>query len=227
MDLPLSRFIDHTLLKPETTQDELIPFCREAIELDVYAVCVLPTFVNTAKGFFESENSIIKVATVCGFPTGAHKTNVKIEEAKLAVSDGADEIDMVVNIGDVRSGLWAKVEKEIAAVRNASKNVLLKVIIETSVLTDEEIKIVSRICEAAEADYVKTSTGLHPSGGATEHSIKLIKTVVGDRLGIKASGGIRTLPQALKFIDAGATRLGMGSAASSEILEEYRLYQKR
>lgn len=221
MELALNKFIDHTLLKPETKQADIIPFCKEAINLDVYAVCVLPTFVADVKSIFESERSIVKVATVCGFPTGAHKTAVKIEEAALSVGDGADEIDMVVNLGDVKAGAWDAVERDIAAVRATARNIILKVIIESSVLTNDEIKTVSRICEAAGADYVKTSTGLHPTGGATLEAVKLIKQAVGDRLGIKASGGIRTLPEALSLIDAGATRLGMGAASSAEILKEY------
>lgn len=225
MEIVLNKFIDHTLLKSETTHEDIIPFCKEATELGVYAVCVLPTFVATAKGFFAAEHSIVKVATVCGFPTGAHKTAVKVKEAELSVQDGADEIDMVVNLGDVKSGNWEAVEKDIAAVRAACKNIVLKVIIESSALTDHEITTISRICEAAGADFVKTSTGLHSTGGATVHAVELIKKTVGDRLGIKASGGIRTLPQALELVEAGATRLGMGAASSAEILKEYELYK--
>ena len=145
----------------------------------------------------------------------------------MSVGDGADEIDMVVNLGDVKAGAWDAVERDIAAVRAAARNIILKVIIESSVLTNDEIKTVSRICEAAGADYVKTSTGLHPTGGATLEAVKLIKQAVGDRLGIKASGGIRTLPEALSLIDAGATRLGMGAASSAEILKEYKIYSQK
>ena len=160
----------------------------------------------------------ISVATVIGFPSGAHQPAVKAHEAEVAVDAGADELDMVVNLGLVVAGAWLAVEDDIAAVRAATPDpVLLKVILETGALTDDQIVEACRAAERAGADYVKTSTGFHPSGGATVEAVALMARVVGGRLGVKASGGIRDAATALAMVDAGATRLGC--SASRAILD--------
>ncbi|MDR1767228.1 MAG: deoxyribose-phosphate aldolase [Propionibacteriaceae bacterium] len=208
----LARMIDHTLLKPEATPADVAALVRQGAELGVYSVCVSPSMLP-----IDAEG--LKVAVVCGFPSGAHASPVKAAEAALAVERGADEIDMVVNLGLVKAGQWDDVRADIEAVRGAAPApTVLKVIIESAALDDGEIVKCCQAAEAAGADFVKTSTGFHPSGGASVHAVELMKSTVGDRLRVKASGGIRTLAQAEAMVAAGASRLGL--SASAAILAE-------
>jgi len=204
--LDVAHIVDHTVLKPETTTAEVIALCIEAQALDVYAVCVSPTFVVTAR---ENLASHIVVATVCGFPSGKHASSIKAAEARLSVEQGADEIDMVIDIGQAIAGNWVTVEQDIESVRAATASVVLKVILETAALDDEQIRQACLVAQRAGADFVKTSTGFHPSGGASVHAVQVMHETVGGLLGIKASGGIKTSDQAYALIDAGATRLGL------------------
>jgi deoxyribose-phosphate aldolase len=184
--------------------------CAEAVELRVGAVCLSPSMLplpSHAAGDFE-------VCTVIGFPSGAHRLDSKRCEAEVAVGDGADELDMVLDLGAVKSGEWTSVEAEIAAVVAVAGGALVKVIIESAALSDDEIVSCCRAAESAGADFVKTSTGFHPAGGATERAVALMRATVGDRLGVKASGGIRTTAAALAMVGAGATRLGTSASAA-------------
>jgi len=205
----LAQMIDHTLLKPEATVADVIALCAEAAELGTYSVCVSPTFVATAVA---NVSNGVKVATVCGFPSGKHESNVKAAEAKLSVQQGADEVDMVIDLGRAIMGDWDYIESDVAAVRAATMGKVLKVILETAALTDEQIAEACRRCEAAGADFVKTATGFHPAGGADVRAIKVMQETVGGRLGIKASGGIKTADFAQELIAAGATRLGLSGS---------------
>ena len=208
----LARIVDHTLLRPEATRAEVTALIAEAVDLGVLAVCVSPSRLPV-----ELPDGAARplVATVCGFPAGAHHPEVKAAEAARAVADGADEVDMVLDLGAVRSGAWADVEADVAAVRAAvAPPRVLKVIIESAVLTDAEVVAACRAAEAAGADFVKTSTGFHPAGGASEHAVRLMAATVGGRLGVKASGGIRTTSAALAMVRAGATRLGLSGTAA-------------
>lgn len=208
--------IDHTLLKPEATADDVIALCEEATELGVAAVCVSPSQLPITAGL----GPTIDVATVIGFPSGAHQPAVKAHEAEVAVDAGAGEIDMVINLALAKSGQWDALRHDIAAVRDAAPApTLLKVIIESAALTDDEIVACCQAAEAAGADYVKTSTGFHPSGGASVEAVRLMAETVGGRLGVKASGGIRDATTARAMIEAGATRLGC--SASRAILDGF------
>lgn len=201
----LAALIDHTLLKPESTRDDVEKLLREAEELGTYSVCVSPSMLPV--------ETTVKVATVCGFPSGQHAASVKAAEAADSVSKGADEVDMVINVGLARAGRYDAVREEIAAVRDAApKPTVLKVIIESAALTDEQIVAVCEAAEQAGADFVKTSTGFHPAGGASEHAVALMRRTVGDRLGVKASGGIRDRAAAEAMVAAGASRLGLSSS---------------
>ncbi len=208
----VAAIIDHTLLRPESTHADVEELVAEACELGTYSVCVSPSMapLDLPEG--------LHLACVCGFPSGAHISEVKAAEAAGAVAAGADEIDMVINLGLATEGDWAGVEADIRAVREACPKSVLKVIIESAALDDDEIVAACRASEAAGADFVKTSTGFHPAGGASVHAVKLMRATVGDRLGVKASGGIRTAEAALSMIDAGANRLGL--SASRAILGE-------
>ena len=212
----LAQMIDHTLLKPEATVADVIALCAQAAELGTYSVCVSPTFVATAVA---NASNGVKVATVCGFPSGKHETSVKAAEAKLAVQQGADEVDMVIDLGRAIMGDWDYIESDVAAVRAATMGKVLKVILETAALTAEQIAEACRRCEAAGADFVKTATGFHPAGGADVRAIKVMQETVGGRLGIKASGGIKTAEFAQELIAAGATRLGL--SVSRAILDGF------
>ncbi len=205
----LAKMIDHTLLKPEATAADVISLCEQAAELGTYSVCVSPTFVVTAVA---NVSNGIKVATVCGFPSGKHESSVKAAEAKLSAQQGADEIDMVIDLGRAIMGDWDYIQSDVAAVRAATMGKVLKVILETAALSDEQIAEACRRCEAAGADFVKTATGFHPSGGADVRAIKVMHETVGGRLGIKASGGIKTAEFAQELITAGATRLGLSGS---------------
>jgi deoxyribose-phosphate aldolase len=202
----LARLIDHTLLKPEATGADVARLCDDAVRLGVYSVCVSPSLVGVAVA--RLAGSGVLVGTVAGFPSGAHAGAVKQTEASLAVGDGADEVDMVIDLGQARAGAWEAVSEEIAAVRAAVPGVL-KVIIEAGALHEAEIVAACRACERAGADFVKTSTGFHPRGGATVQAVRLIAATVGGRLGVKASGGIASAAAALALVDAGATRIGL------------------
>lgn len=206
----LAGLIDHTLLKPEATAADVAALVREAEELGTYSICVSPSMLPV--------QTTVKVATVCGFPSGQHAPEVKAFEARDSATKGADEVDMVLNVGLARAGEYDAVEHEIRTVRDAAPSpVVLKVIIESAALEDEQIVAVCQAAERAGADFVKTSTGFHPAGGATEHAVALMRRTVGDRLGVKASGGIRTREAAEAMVAAGASRLGLSS--SRAILE--------
>ncbi|MBB2923835.1 deoxyribose-phosphate aldolase [Cellulomonas cellasea] len=204
----LAQLVDHTLLKPEATRADVEALVEEGVRLGVYSVCVSPSFLPLdARG--------LKVATVVGFPSGKHHSDVKAAEAARAVRDGADEVDMVLDVGAAKQGAFASVQADIAAVRAAAPSpTVLKVIIESAALTDDEIVAVCRAAEAAGADFVKTSTGFHPAGGASVHAVGLMAATVGGRLGIKASGGIRSTADAVAMVEAGATRLGLSGTAA-------------
>jgi deoxyribose-phosphate aldolase len=203
----IAGIIDHTLLKPEATRADVAALVAEAAELGTYSVCVSPSMlpIEVPEG--------LKVAVVCGFPSGKHTSPVKAAEAAEAVANGADEVDMVIDIGAAREQRYDDVQADIAAVRAAiPAPTVLKVIIESAVLDDEQIVGVCRAAVAAGADFVKTSTGFHPAGGATEHAVRLMRETVGPDLGVKASGGVRTLAQARAMVAAGATRLGVSGS---------------
>ncbi|WP_263120793.1 deoxyribose-phosphate aldolase [Cellulomonas sp. RIT-PI-Y] len=204
----LAQFVDHTLLKPEATRADVEALIAEGVGLGVYSICISPSFLPVdAQG--------LKVATVCGFPSGKHHSDVKAAEAARSVADGADEVDMVIDVGAAKAGEFAAVQADIAAVRAAAPApTVLKVIIESAALTDHEIVEVCRAAEAAGADFVKTSTGFHPSGGASVHAVEVMAATVGGRLGVKASGGVRTAADAIAMIEAGATRLGLSGTAA-------------
>ena len=203
----VAALVDHTLLKPEATAAEVAAVAAEAAALGVYAVCVSPSMVPNAN------TTGVRVAAVAGFPSGKHLPEMKAREAALAVASGASEIDMVIDIGAAVAGDVDAVRSEIAAVRAAIPSAVLKVIVESAALlalADEQT--LADVCRAAEdsgADFVKTSTGFHPAGGASVAAVALMADAVGGRLGVKASGGIRTAADALAMLDAGATRLGL------------------
>jgi deoxyribose-phosphate aldolase len=199
----VAAIIDHTLLTPSATAADVERLVEEAVELGVLSVCISPNQLP-----IDAPEDLV-IATVVGFPSGAHLSEVKAIEAAFAAANGADEVDMVINLGAAKAGDWDAVLLDIASVRLAAPGVLLKVIIESAALTDDEIVRACEVAEEAGADFVKTSTGFHRAGEATVEAVRLMRATVGDRLGVKASGGIRTTEQALAMIDAGATRLGM------------------
>lgn len=201
----LARLVDHTLLAPTATPADVAALAAEAAELGTYSICVSPSFLPLRLDLGEQ-----KLAVVCGFPSGKHTAEAKAAEAAEAARNGADEIDMVIDVGLLKSGDAAHTEHEIRLVREAAPApVVLKVIIESAALTDDEIVAACRAAEAAGADFVKTSTGYHPTGGASAHAVALMAETVGGRLGVKASGGIRDWDTAQAMVDAGATRLGL------------------
>ena len=207
----VAALVDHTLLKPEATAADIAALSHEAAELGVFAVCVSPSMVSTAKSL---RTGGYHIASVVGFPSGKHLSVIKAEEARLAVAAGADEIDMVIDIGSAIEGDFDAVRADIAAVFDAiPHHVIMKVIVESAVLIsicgEQRLVEVCRIAEDAGANFVKTSTGFHPSGGASVRAVELMAGAVGDLLGVKASGGIRTADQAVAMLDAGATRLGL------------------
>jgi deoxyribose-phosphate aldolase len=208
----LALVIDHTLLTPEATSTDIVALCAEADELSVGAVCVSPNWVSLAHKITN-----IPVASVVGFPSGSHLPGIKASEAAQAVSDGATEIDMVANLGWIASGEWSNVEDEVAAVRQAiGASVVLKVILETGLWSSEQIIAACKHSVLGGADYVKTSTGFHKTGGASLEAVRTMRKTVGDNIGVKASGGIRTTADALAMIEAGASRIG--ASASRAIL---------
>ncbi|KQU61082.1 2-deoxyribose-5-phosphate aldolase [Rhodococcus sp. Leaf278] len=198
----LAGMVDHTLLKPEATTADVNALIEEGRELGVLAVCVSPSMLPIrAEGML--------TAVVAGFPSGKHHSLIKGSEARLAVQQGADEVDMVIDVGAAIAGDYNAVLADIVTVREGIGNAVLKVIIESAALSDEAIVEVCRAAETAGANFVKTSTGFHPAGGASVEAVRLMAETVGGRLGVKASGGIRTTEAALAMIDAGATRLGL------------------
>jgi deoxyribose-phosphate aldolase len=202
----LAKFIDHTLLAPEATAQDIVKLCEEANEMKVAAVCISPSLLPIPSGLLSGE---IALACVTGFPSGAHTAATKAFEAARADEHGATEIDMVVNLGFVFGSMWLELGDEISKVRKSiSESAKLKVIIESAALTDEQIVASCRVAVANGANFVKTSTGFHKSGGASVHAVQLMRATVGDSIGVKASGGIRTRESALEMIDAGASRLG-------------------
>lgn len=208
----LASIIDHTLLKPEATSDQIDTLCHEALTYRFASVCVNPAWV--AQCAERLRGSRVRVCTVVGFPLGATTTAVKATETEDAVQNGAAEIDVVLNIGWLKSGLFERVKADIAeVVRTAGASVPVKVILETGLLTDEEKKTACRISREAGAAFVKTSTGFAGSG-ATVRDIRLMREAVGPRMGVKASGGIRDYDTAIAMVHAGATRIGSSSSVA-------------
>jgi deoxyribose-phosphate aldolase len=215
----IARLIDHTLLKPEASQDDVRRVCDEALKCGFASVCVNPSNVAQAAGLLRG--SKVAVCTVAGFPLGATLTKAKIYEAEKSIELGAREIDMVINVGAVKSGSDGAMEDDIRGVVEACHRggAICKVILECALLTQDEKVRASRASKNAGADFVKTSTGFGP-GGATVEDVRLMRSVVGSEMGVKAAGGIRTLADLLKMVDAGATRIG--ASASVKIMEEAR-----
>lgn len=206
----MARMIDHTILKPEADEESVIKLCEEALEYNFASVCVNPTNIPLAAKILK--NSEVKVCTVIGFPLGATTTKVKAFETVEAIADGAEEVDMVINIGKLKSKNFDFVKKDVeAVVKSAKGKALVKVIIETCLLTDEEKVIACKLAKEAGADFVKTSTGFS-TGGAKAHDIKLMKETVGDEMGVKASGGVRTYEDAVTMIESGASRIGASAS---------------
>ena len=214
----LAKLIDHTLLKPYATKDDVKRLCEEAKKYGFWSVCVNPTYVSLATGILG--DSDVKVCSVVGFPLGANTPEVKALEAERAVNDGASEIDMVMNIGALKSRDYELVKEDIRKVvdrAKARKDTVVKVIIEAGLLTDDEKVLACRLVKESGADFVKTSTGFN-APGATVHDVKLMRSVVGSDFGVKASGGIRTYHDAAKLVEAGANRIGTSSGIA--IIEE-------
>ena len=215
----IAKIIDHTLLKPEATRDQIVQLCREAREYGFATVCVNPSYVKLAAELLRG--SSVKVCSVVGFPLGATLPEVKAYEARRAIEEGAAEIDMVINIGALKSGDLELVKRDIASVVDVchARGALCKVIIEAALLTDEEKVLACQLARAAGADYVKTSTGFGP-GGATVQDVALMRRTVGPEMGVKAAGGIRSYEAAKSMVEAGATRIG--ASAGVKIVQEAR-----
>ncbi|MEL4505473.1 deoxyribose-phosphate aldolase [Luteococcus sp. H138] len=208
----VAQMIDHTLLKTDATPADVAALAAQAQEFGTYSICISPNMLTELPELGE-----VKLATVCGFPSGKHTAAMKAAEASECVANGADEVDMVIDIGLLKAGRADAVQAEVAAVKaEVPSPKVLKVIIESGALSDDEIVVACRAAEAAGADFVKTSTGFHASGGATVHAVELMARTVGGRLGVKASGGIRDWATAVAMIEAGATRLGV--SATEQIL---------
>ena len=206
-----NKLIDHTLLKQDATPEQIVNLCNEAKQYDFMSVCVNPAYVPLASECLKG--SSVKVCTVIGFPLGMNLTKTKIEEAVLAVKEGANEVDMVINVGMLKAGHDEYVMQEIAEIKQSvGKDIVLKVIIETCLLSDEEIVRACKLAKLAGADFVKTSTGFS-TGGATVHAVKLMRETVGPEMGVKASGGVRTHEDLIAMVEAGANRIGTSSGA--------------
>ena len=203
-----NKFIDHTNLKQDATREEIKKLCEEAISYDFMSVCVNPDFVKFASDLLL--DSEVKVCTVIGFPLGASTTRTKVFETKDALKNGADEIDMVINVSALKDKNYDLVKNEISSIKKVCKKHILKVILETCLLSDEEIVAACKLAKEARADFVKTSTGFS-KGGATVEAVKLMRETVKDSMGVKASGGIKTHEDLIKMIDAGANRIGTSS----------------
>lgn len=212
----LAGMIDHTALKPDTSKEQIKKLCREAIEYKFASVCVNPCYVTLCSEILKETD--VKVCTVIGFPLGAATTASKVAETVEAIENGAEEVDMVINVGAVKSEDYNYVEKDIASVVEAAKGkAVIKVILETCLLTNDEKITCCRLCKEAGADFVKTSTGFS-SNGATVADIRLMRETVGPDMGVKAAGGIRDYKTAKAMVDAGATRIG--ASASIAIISE-------
>lgn len=196
--------VDHTLLKVESTWEDIKVICDDALQYDVASICIPPSFVKDAVDYLEGQTA---VCTVIGFPNGYSRTNIKVEETKQALLDGASEIDMVINVGDLKAGNYAKVLAEIKAIKEACGDKVLKVIIETCLLTKEEIIKMCQIVTESGADFIKTSTGFSTAGARFE-DVKIMADHVGSNVRVKAAGGISSLADAEKFLELGASRLG-------------------
>ena len=209
--IEINKYIDHTILKATATEEDIIQLCKEAVEYDFFSVCVNSGYVSLAKKNLSGYN--VNVCTVVGFPLGAMSTAAKVFEATKALEDGAEEVDMVINIGELKSKNFQKVEEEIAEIKKAIGDKVLKVIIETCYLTPEEIVEASELAVKAKADFVKTSTGFGNDGAKLEN-IELMKNAVDGQAKLKASGGIKNLDTALSYIEAGVERIGTSSGVS-------------
>lgn len=207
--MELSKYIDHTLLKPAVTQDEIFTLCEEAKEHHFFSVCINPAWVATAKDLLV--DSDVKVCTVIGFPLGATQSEVKSFETMNAIENGAEEVDMVINIGALKSGNTDLVYNDIKAVCDAAaQNALVKVIIEAALLNSDEIVTACELAKKAGADFVKTSTGFNGEGAKAE-DVTVMRMTVGEDMGVKASGGVRSYEDAMSMIESGATRIGASS----------------
>jgi deoxyribose-phosphate aldolase len=208
----IAKYIDHTLLKPEATKEDIKQLVEEAKRYGFASVCVHPTWVAYCHQQLKETN--VKVCTVIGFPLGVTTTETKVTETRQAIKDGAEEVDMVINIGALKSGNKELVEKDISAVIRAANNqAITKVIIETALLSEEEKVTASNLAKSAGADFVKTSTGFS-TGGATVEDVRLMRETVGNHVGVKASGGIRSLKDLKEMIEAGANRIGASAGVS-------------
>lgn len=207
----MNKYIDHTLLKPDATQEMIEKLCQEAREHDFMSVCVNPYWVKRSAELLAGSD--VKVCTVIGFPLGASTIESKAAETRNAIANGATEVDMVLNVGALKSGDLETVKKDIVAVKQAAGDILLKVILETCLLTEEEKVVACKLSVEAGADYVKTSTGFS-TGGATVEDIALMRKTVGPNVGVKASGGVRDGEAAIAMIEAGASRVGTSSGVS-------------
>lgn len=215
--MEINKYIDHTLLKADARKEDVIKICKEARENKFKSVCVNSSFAKLVKR--ELEGSDVDLTVVVGFPLGAMSTEAKVFETKDAINNGADEIDMVINISALKDKDYDYLEEEIRKLKEVCDQKILKVIIETCLLTDDEKVKVCQIAKKAGADYVKTSTGFSTAGAKIE-DVRLMRETVGESLGVKASGGIRTLDDVEKFIEAGASRIG--ASASVQIMEEIK-----
>lgn len=214
----LAAIIDHTELRPEATEGDIVRLCEEALRHGFATVCVSPIWVSAAERILR--NSSVGVCTVAGFPSGATTTDAKRAEAEIAIRNGASEVDMVLPVGRLKQGDWDAVKQDIGGVAEICNRagVVLKVILESAALTETEIAVACALAKLAGAGFVKTSTGFHPAGGAKVEHVALMRRAVGDGLGVKASGGIRTLADARAMVAAGATRIG--ASRSVEIVRE-------
>lgn len=219
----LAQYIDHTALTAEKNEADILKLCEEAMEYGFFSVCINSGFIPLAKK--KLQGSAVKICTVVGFPLGANLPSVKAFETREAIAAGAQEIDMVINVGLIKSGKWQAVEEDIRAVFVACNGTPLKVILETCLLTKEEIVRACEICKAIGVAFVKTSTGFN-KGGATVEDVKLMRETVGAGIGVKASGGVRDTATALAMIEAGATRIGAsaGIAIVTGSADHHSLY---
>jgi deoxyribose-phosphate aldolase len=218
----IAKLIDHSLLRPDVTAQEIVKLCEEAVKFGFYSVCLQPSFVRKAKELLAKTK--IKITTVVGFPLGMTFSEVKIYEAMEAVLHGADELDIVMNLGFAKSNDWGKVKKDVSDIITATPEAVHKVIIETCYLTDDEKKKASLMVMNAGANYIKTSTGF-ATAGAVVKDVEIITSITKREIGIKAAGGIKTLEDLTAFIDAGATRIGTSSGVA--IMEEVDNLLKR
>ena len=211
MEKKWNKLIDHTLLKANASKNDITKLCNEAMQYDFASVCVNPVWVSYCAEYLKE--SAVRVCTVIGFPLGANTSKVKAYEAKMAIEEGADEVDMVINIGALKAGDMDTVYQDIQAVVDASQGHCVKVIIETCLLTDEEKVLACQQAMKAKATFVKTSTGFS-TGGATVHDVALMKQTVGDHCEVKASGGVKTFEDMEAMVNAGASRIGTSSGIS-------------